>query len=103
MLLDSYPACLLALQQGQADAVSTDETILFGLVKQDLNAKIVGKYFSAEPYGIGVKKTAGGDRTGFVDFINRTLIVMITGGSWAKYYEQYITPVSGDKKRTPDD
>ena len=46
LLLDSYPACLLALQQGQADAVSTDETILFGLVKQDPNTKIVGKYFS---------------------------------------------------------
>src|SRR5206468_77461 len=50
LLLDSYPACLLALQQGQADAVSTDETILFGLVKQDPNTKIVGKYFSDEPY-----------------------------------------------------
>lgn len=103
LLLDSYPACLLALQQGQTDAVSTDETILFGLVGQDKNTQIVGKYFSTEPYGIGVKKSAGGDRTGFVDFINRTMIVMITGGTWAKYYEQYITPVSFDKKRTPDD
>jgi ABC-type amino acid transport substrate-binding protein len=103
LLLDSYPACLLALQQGQADAVSTDETILFGLVKQDPNTKIVGKYFSQEPYGIGVKKSAGGDRTGFVDFINRTMITLITTGKWATYYEQYITPVSGDKKRTPDD
>jgi ABC-type amino acid transport substrate-binding protein len=103
LLLDSYPACLLALQQGQADAVSTDETILFGLVKQDPNTKIVGKYFSTEPYGIGVKKSVGGDRTGFVDFINRTMIVLITNGTWAKFYEQYITPVSGDKKRTPDD
>jgi ABC-type amino acid transport substrate-binding protein len=103
LLLDSYPACLLALQQGQADAVSTDETILFGLVKQDPNTKIVGKYFSAEPYGIGVKKSAGGDRTGFVDFINRTMITLITTGKWATFYEQHITPVSGDKKRTPDD
>ena len=103
LLLDSYPACLLALQQGQADAVSTDETILFGLVKQDPNTKIVGKYFSTEPYGIGIKKSVNGDRTGFVDFINRTQIVMITSGTWAKLYEQYITPVSGDKKRTPDD
>jgi len=102
LLLDSYPACLLALQQGQADAVSTDETILFGLVKQDPNTKIVGKYFSAEPYGIGVKKSTG-DRTGFVDFINRTMITLITTGKWATFYEQYITPVSGDKKRTPDD
>src|SRR5437867_5859757 len=103
LLLDSYPACLLALQQGQADAVSTDETILFGLVKQDANTKIVGKYFSTEPYGIGVKKSVGGDRTGFVDFLNRTQVAMITSGTWAKIYEQYISPVSFDKKRTPDD
>jgi putative glutamine transport system substrate-binding protein len=103
LLLDSYPACLLALQQGQADAVSTDETILFGLAKADPNTKLVGKYFSTELYGIGVKKSAGGDRTGFVDFLNRTQVAMITNGVWAKLYEQYITPVSFDKKRTPDD
>jgi ABC-type amino acid transport substrate-binding protein len=103
LLLDSYPACLLALQQGQTDAVSTDETILFGLVKQDANTKIVGKYFSNEPYGIGVKKSVNGDRTGFVDFLNRTQVAMITNGTWAKIYEQYISPVSFDKKRTPDD
>jgi putative glutamine transport system substrate-binding protein len=103
LLLDSYPACLLALQQGQADAISTDETILFGLAKADPNTKLVGKYFSTELYGIGVKKSAGGDRTGFVDFLNRTQVAMITNGVWAKLYEQYISPVSFDKKRTPDD
>jgi putative glutamine transport system substrate-binding protein len=103
LLLDSYPACLLALQQGQTDAISTDETILFGLAKQDANTKLVGKYFSTEPYGIGVKKSVGGDRTGFVDFLNRTQVAMITNGTWAKLYEQYISPVSFDKKRTPDD
>lgn len=103
LLLDSYPACLLALQQGQADAVSTDETILFGLAKADPNTKIVGKYFSTELYGIGVKKSAGGDRTGFVDFLNRTQVAMITSGVWATLYEKYISPVSFDKKRTPDD
>jgi putative glutamine transport system substrate-binding protein len=103
LLLDSYPACLLALQQGQADAISTDETILFGLAKADAKTKLVGKYFSTELYGIGVKKSVGGDRTGFVDFLNRTQIAMIVNGTWAKLYEQYISPVSFDKKRTPDD
>src|SRR5256885_7044945 len=103
LLLDSYPACLLALQQGQADAVSTDETILFGLAKQDANTKLVGKYFSTELYGIGVKKSVGGDRTGFVDFLNRTQVAMITNGTWATIYQKYISPVSFDKKRTPDD
>ncbi len=100
LLLDSYPACLLALQQGSADAVSTDETILFGLVKQDTNTKIVGKYFSDEPYGIGVKKDTG-DRVGFVPFLNTWIAGLIKDGTWAKIYEKHITPVSGDKKQAP--
>ena len=100
LLLDSYPACLLALQQGQADAVSTDETILFGLVKQDPSTMIVGKYFSDEPYGIGVKKDTG-DRVGFVPFLNTWLAQIIKDGTWGKVYEKHITPVSGDKKTAP--
>ncbi len=101
-LQDTYPPCLILLQQGRVDAVSTDETILFGLVKQDPNTKIVGSYFSAEPYGIGVKKNASNDRNGFVDLINRSLVAMIQDGRWAKIYKQWITPVSGDEKTTPD-
>jgi len=101
LLLDSYPACLLALQQGQVDAVSTDETILFGLVKQDPNTKIVGKPFSDELYGIGMKKDSGGDRKGFVAFMNTWVGQLISSGTWAKLYEKHITPVSNDKKQTP--
>jgi ABC-type amino acid transport substrate-binding protein len=101
LLLASYPECLLALQQGQVEAVSTDETILFGLVKQDPNTKIVGKYFSEEPYGIGVKKDANGDRAGFVPFLNTWLAGAIKDGTWGKLYEKHITPVSGDKKQAP--
>src|SRR2546430_7422394 len=78
LLLDSYPACLLALQQGQADAVSTDETILFGLAKQDANTKLVGKYFSTELYGIGVKNSVCGDPTGVDDVLHRTHDALVT-------------------------
>jgi len=99
LLLDSYPPCLLALQQGQADAVSTDETILFGLVKQDPNMKIVGDYFSDEPYGIGVNK----GRVGFVPFLNKVIVDMIADGRWAAIYKKHITPVSGDIKDGPHD
>ena len=101
-LQDTYPPCLILLQQGRVDAISTDETILFGLVKQDPNMKIVGPYFSAEPYGIGVKKNVNSDRNGFVDLINRTVVATIQDGRWAKAYKQWITPVSGDEKQTPD-
>ncbi|MDQ2969321.1 MAG: glutamate ABC transporter substrate-binding protein [Actinomycetota bacterium] len=101
LLLASYPECLLALQQGQADAVSTDETILFGLVKQDANTKIVGRYFSEEPYGIGVKKDQNGDRSAFVPFLNTWLAGIIKDGTWGKIYEKHVSPVSGDKKTSP--
>ncbi|MGH2378003.1 MAG: glutamate ABC transporter substrate-binding protein [Candidatus Limnocylindria bacterium] len=97
--LDSYPACLLALQQGSADAVSTDETILFGLVGQDPNTKIVGPYFSNEPYGIGIAK----EKTGMDVFLNSLIVEMIEDGRWADLYETHITPVSGDVKTSPHD
>lgn len=97
--LDSYPACLLALQQGSADAVSTDETILFGLVGQDPNTKIVGPYFSNEPYGIGIAK----NKTGMDVFLNSLIGKMIEDGRWATLYKTHITPVSGDVKTSPHD
>jgi putative glutamine transport system substrate-binding protein len=101
LLLDSYPACLIALQQGQADAVSTDEAILFGLVKADPTTKIVGKTFSTEDYGIGIKKDNANDRNGIVPFLNTWLAGIIKDGTWAKAYETHISPVSGDKKQAP--
>jgi ABC-type amino acid transport substrate-binding protein len=99
-LQDSYPPCLILLQQGRVDAISTDETILFGLALQDPTTKVVGKYFSDEPYGIGIKKDTG-DRAGFVAFINAQLAAMFTDGRWGKFYKTHITPVSGDEKSKP--
>ena len=46
--------CLVLLQQGQVDGISTDDTILAGMAAQDPNVKIVGEPFADEPYGIGV-------------------------------------------------
>jgi len=56
---DSYSKCVTALAGGQVDAVTTDDIILAGYAAQDQYAgkfKVVGKPFSTEPYGIGLKK-----------------------------------------------
>jgi polar amino acid transport system substrate-binding protein len=50
----SQGACLVQLQQGDIAAVSTDDTILAGMVAQDPNLHIVGEPFSTEPYGLGL-------------------------------------------------
>src|SRR6266545_4218835 len=58
-LFDSYSKCVEALAQGSVDAVTTDDIILAGYAAQSQFAgklKVVGKPFSTEPYGIGLKK-----------------------------------------------
>ncbi|WP_405094951.1 glutamate ABC transporter substrate-binding protein [Micromonospora sp. NBC_01412] len=56
---DSYSKCLPLLENGKVDAVTTDDIILAGYAAQTQYAgkfKVVGKPFSSEPYGIGLKK-----------------------------------------------
>jgi glutamate transport system substrate-binding protein len=58
-LFDAYSKCVEALAQGSVDAVTTDDIILVGYAAQAQFAgqlKVVGKPFSTEPYGIGLKK-----------------------------------------------
>ena len=46
--------CLVAMQQGQADAATGDDTVLAGLAAQDPNTEVVGETFTDEPYGLGI-------------------------------------------------
>jgi glutamate transport system substrate-binding protein len=83
---DSYSKCVTALAGGQVDAVTTDDIILAGYAAQEQYAgkfKVVGKPFSTEPYGIGVKKsdTAGCNK------INDILKASATDGSYKKAWD----------------
>lgn len=78
---DSYSKCVTALAGGQVDAVTTDDIILAGYASQPQYAgkfKVVGKKFSDEPYGIGLKKT---DTAG-CNKINDILKAAATDGSY---------------------
>ncbi|HEX9335199.1 MAG TPA: glutamate ABC transporter substrate-binding protein [Pseudonocardiaceae bacterium] len=84
--------CLVMLQQGEVDAVSTDDTILAGMVAQDPNTHIVGPIIAAEPYGIAVPK----GENDFVSFVNGVLEQIRTNGSWESSYTKWV----GDKLGT---
>ena len=77
-----YAECVTALLSGTVDAVTTDDIILAGLAaaKGDGQLKVVGKPFTQERYGIGVKK---GD-TDMVEKVNAALKKMVDDGSWKK-------------------
>lgn len=83
---DGYSKCVTALAGGQVDAVTTDDIILAGYASQDQYAgkfKVVGKPFSTEPYGIGVKK----DDTAGCNKINDILKAAAADGSYKKAWD----------------
>jgi glutamate transport system substrate-binding protein len=83
-LFRTYSECAQALTDGRVVAVTTDNTILAGLVDASGGAfKLVEAPFSDEPYGIGVKK----DDEAFRTFINDRLEEIVESGDWAKAFE----------------
>lgn len=91
---DVYPDCLLAVQQGRADAVSTDDVILMGLAEQDPNMQIVGDKFTQEPYGIGIAK----GHPEFVQFVNGVLAQIKQSSRWKEIHQQWL----GKYVQTPE-
>ncbi|HEY0640612.1 MAG TPA: glutamate ABC transporter substrate-binding protein [Pseudonocardiaceae bacterium] len=83
----NWTDCLVMLQQGQVDAVSTDDTILAGLAAQDPNTEVVGGRFSDEPYGIGMPLQS----PDLVAFVNGVLDRMRRDGTWAAIHQRWLS------------
>ena len=95
---DVYSKCAEALKNGQVQAVTTDNVILLGLINQDPEAfELVGKPFTEEPYGIGLKK---GD-TEFRSFINDTLDKLYQDGRWKAAWDATAGKVATETPTPP--
>jgi glutamate transport system substrate-binding protein len=94
---DTYSKCVEALASGSIDAVTTDNVILAGFAAQSQYAgklKVVGKPFSTERYGVGIKQ---GD-TKLCTAINDALAKMVADGAWKKALDDTV----GKSGFTPD-
>ncbi|MPZ81077.1 MAG: transporter substrate-binding domain-containing protein [Actinophytocola sp.] len=94
--VDNWSDCLIMLQQGQVDAMSTDDTILAGMVAQDPNVKMVGPRITREPYGIGIPKK----NVDMVQFVNGVLAQSVADGAWADSYDKWLGP-TGEPRPDP--
>ncbi|MGC0422821.1 glutamate ABC transporter substrate-binding protein [Embleya sp. AB8] len=95
---DTWAGCLVLLQQGRADAVTTDDTILAGLQAQDrIFTVVVGDKLTYEPYGMAIAK----DRADFVRFVNAVLEQLRHNGRWKELYDQYLGKSLGDTTPEP--
>jgi polar amino acid transport system substrate-binding protein len=90
--VNTWADCLVAIQQEQVDAITTDDAILAGMVAQDPNLVIVGDYVSAEPYGVGIPPNRPGDNTdGLVRQVNGTLERIRSSGRWREMYNTWLS------------
>jgi polar amino acid transport system substrate-binding protein len=91
----NWTDCLVMLQQGQVDAVSTDDTILAGLAAQDPYTEMVGPQFTREPYGMGMPKA----NEDFVRFVNGVLERLRADGTWGAIHQRWLGGL--DRTATP--
>ncbi len=94
-----FSDCVAALDRSEVDAVTTDDVILAGFAAEPQykgKLKVVGKGFSDEFYGVGIKK----GNSALVEKVNTALKAYIADGSWKASLDQNVRP-SGYKIPKP--
>jgi polar amino acid transport system substrate-binding protein len=81
-IVDSRTDCLMALQDGAIDAVSTDDTFLLGYEQQDPNTTMLDVSLSDQPYGIVVAQ----ENPELVRFLNGLLLQFESEGTLQALY-----------------
>ncbi|MET7302255.1 transporter substrate-binding domain-containing protein [Embleya sp. NPDC005575] len=84
--VENWTDCLVALQQGEVDAVSTTSALLRGLQAQDSDTDVVGPALSDEPHGMAFPLA----HQDFVRFANGLLERMKRDGSWQRLYDAWL-------------
>lgn len=95
-----FSDCVAALDRSEVDAVTTDDVILAGFAAEPQykgKLKVVGKGFSDELYGVGIKK----GNTDLVDKVNTALKAYIDDGSWKASLEKNVRPSGYDLPKPP--
>lgn len=85
----TWADCLVMLQQGQVDAVTTDDAILAGLAAQDPWVEMVGPSLGSEYYGVGIPP--GHDD--MVRFVNGVLAESEANGRWYEIYNRWLSNI----------
>ena len=86
-----YSDCVTALAAGDVDAVTTDDVILAGFASEPQyrgRLKLLGKGFTDERYGIGVRK---GD-TAMAQKVTAALQQYVSDGSWQRSLDATVRP-----------
>jgi len=94
----THTGCLVLLQQGKADAITGDDTVLAGLAAQDPNTVITSaKAITVEPYGLGLNKAD----TYLARYVNRVIADLEADGEWKAIYNRWLAAPLGPAPSPP--
>ena len=94
----NHTGCLVLFQQGDADAITGDDTVLAGLAAQDPYTIVSSApLITAEPYGIGLNKN---DRY-FASYVNTVLAQVKSDGEWKTIYNRWLAQPLGPAPTPP--
>ena len=83
--MESYSEAFTALKSGQGDAMTTDNSLLLGIVTNNPGYHLVGGIYTRDPYGIAVDK----GQEAWLDTINEALDELVADGSYQKIFDKW--------------
>jgi polar amino acid transport system substrate-binding protein len=78
--------CLVDLQRGEVDAITSDDAILLGFQAQDPYTKLIGPVIEPEPYGMAMNRS----QPDLVRFVNGVLARLRADGTWERLYRKWL-------------
>ncbi len=86
VVVDDVGECLVKFQEGEAVAITGDDTVLAGFAAQDQYTKVVGEPITEVPYGLGIAP----DDEVFTRFVNAVLEEMRSDGTLQDLTDKYM-------------
>lgn len=89
--LSDYGQAFTALRSGQADVMTSDNGMLYGMSADDPNYVVTGGAFTSEPYGIAVNK----HQKQLLSHINRSLQHLRQTGEYDRIVKKWFGSING--------
>lgn len=88
----TYTDAFSALKAGRGDALTTDDTIIYGFLSEDSGFKVLNQRLTQEPYGIGFNKSKSTKL--FQEKVDAALQEIIADGTIRKIQHRWINNFS---------
>lgn len=89
--------CLVLMQQGEVDGISTNDTILAGFSAQDPTLKLIDGSLSQEPTALGLPL----GHPEWVRYVNAVLENVRSSGRWDQLYDRWLRDQLGPSTGPP--